>query len=194
MEALSSLGLVFLIWQMAAIFKMKNLSINAMIKISDLPLYKINMWLSILAYIGLIVFKLSLQSQSLTTNTAILSFVAFVQIALCFYIFKYKSVLYDLKILSDLRLQGNIIQAERMFRRLYYKIYNILFMMLSSYLRHNSYIVRSNNRNTLHYELSSITYLVDAIEKMVNDFDLRVQLTITEDRRKLENKILQDKL
>lgn len=156
---------------------------------------KKNMWLSVLCYLILIILKYTTQNIAITTNVAILSTASIVQIGFCSYIIKYKTVLYSLDVISNLKSQGEPTQAKKIFKNSYHRMHKILFMLLSSYLNNNSHIIKDkNNNNKLHYEPSVVTYLMDRVEKMIHEFNLANELTITKDRKALENKILQDKL
>lgn len=195
LEYLSIFGLIFLIWQIVAIFKIKNMPLEKIIKTNDLHLYKKNMWLSILSYLILLVLKYTTQNIAITTNIPILSTASIVQVGFCLYIIKFKSVLYDFDLISNMRSQGEPAQAKKILIKSYNRMYKTLFMMFSSYLNNNAHVIQDkNNKNILHYEPSLVTYLMDRIEDMINEFNLTKQLTLVKDRKALENKILQDKL
>ena len=65
---------------------------------------------------------------------------------------------------------------------------------VNSFLEADIIIQDKNNKNILHYEPSLVTYLMDRIEDMINEFNLTNELSISKDRKALENKALQDKL
>lgn len=94
-----------------------------------------------------------------------------------------------------MKSQGEPAQAKKIFLKSYNRMYKTLFMVFSSYLNNNAHVIQDeNNKNILHYEPSLVTYLMDRIEKMINEFNLTNELSISKDRKALENKVLQDKL
>jgi len=195
-DYLSILGLGFLVWQLGAIWRFKNLDLNQMIKTTDLAMYQWNMWLSAGCFMVIVALKWFDNSlvDSLTTNAVILSFVFVVQFGFCFYIVKYKSIMRDFKIIADLKRNANERQGREKLSRLYEKMHRILLLLLKSYLRNNAYIDRNNNDKELVYEESTVTYLVARFEVLIRDFGLAGSFSMERERKKLVEQVRSSKL
>jgi len=196
MNYLSILGLIFLIWQLGAIWRFKNLDLNQMIKTTDLGMYQWNMWSSAEFFMIIVALKWfdNRLVDSLTTNAAILSFVFVVQFGFCFYIVKYKSIMRDFEIIADLKRNGNERQGREKLSRLYEKMHRILLLLLKSYLRNNAYIDRNNNDKELVYEESTVTYLMERFEALIRDFGLAGSFSMERERKKLVEQVRSSKL
>ena len=193
-DYISLLGAGFLIWQLGAIWRFKNLELAQMIKIDDLDLYRWNMWLGTGFFLVIVILKYTMQINSLTTNMAILTFVFAVQVAFCFYIIKYKGVMRDFNVIANLRNSGQEQEGRRILVNLYGRMHRILLLLLKSYLNNNAYVDRKTKNKALIYEESTITYLVTRFEDLIRDFGLTGNYTITRDRQALENQIRSSKL
>ena len=190
MNLLTLFGSIFLIWQVAAIWQIKNISLISAIKTNNAFFYRINNILSIVSYAALISIKLWSNNNSVILNPFLLSAICFSQVAFCYLLLKYKAILSDLNDLTNSNLP--LLQKQKIFQNIYEKIHKILLSMLSSYLNNNSK-PSQNNQQELNYQAGLVTYLADKIENIIKELDLHNQIKFSVERKNLEQQLLRQK-